>query len=99
MLQGFGADEGDVAIEHQHRITGSQLLQALLHGMAGAQLAGLLHPCHVKMGQPLPDLLTAMAIDHQNALRREFAGSTDNMFQEGLAGQGMEHLGHGGTHP
>ena len=72
--------------------------QALHDGMAGAQLLRLQGPLDGFVLQYGLDAVSAVAIDHVDADRAQLAGAVDDVLQQGLASERLQHLGQVALH-
>ncbi len=93
-LQALGANQRDVAIQHQHRSAVGHGGHGLLHGVPGAQLLCLLGPVQIRLvGESRFHLLAAMAVHHVDGAGTERAGRIDHVAEHGLASDRLQHLG------
>ena len=98
-LHGLGAHQRHIAVEDQH-IAGKALerVMRLAHGMAGAQLLGLLGNDDVAVRQAGGNLLLARADHHDGALHTKRAQRVGQMMQHRLARNGVQNLVQIGLH-
>src|SRR6266581_176395 len=98
MSQRVGANQRDIAVEHECRPALVEMLRRLHHGVAGAQLGFLHDPyCAVLFNGPAHEL-AAEAIDDADDLRRELFRGVQNVFEQRPARQAMQHLGRARVH-
>ncbi len=95
-FQRFGRDKRRIAVKH-HRIARKirQHRRGLQHGMAGAQLLGLLHD--PQLGVPVAghagNIVAAMPRYHDDALRRQRSTACQRMHQQRHPAQRVQDLG------
>ena len=96
-LQGVGLGQGHIAREHHHDAIVWQVRHRLLHRVAGAQLRHLAREFEARIAIGLLecafDLIGAVARDHNGVARIELVRGVDHMVHQGLARQGVKHLG------
>ena len=99
-LEGFGTQEGNIAIQHEQIAAETrQGLQELLYGMAGAVLGLLQHEFQPRMmGQGLPHPIGLMPNDQDPALGGQHLRAVEHPLHQGGARQGLEHLGERALH-
>src|SRR6266581_5410103 len=98
MSQRVGANQRDIAVEHECRPALVEMLRRLHHGVAGAQLGFLHDPyCAVLFNGPAHEL-AAEAIDDADDLRRELFRGIQNVFEQRPPRQAMQHLGRARVH-
>ena len=91
-LQGGGVNQRHVAVEHQRAAVGGQLRQRGFQRVTGAQLLGLLHPCHIAPHH-VAHRVFAVADYHADVLRLERQRGVDHAIEHGLAADAVQHFG------
>jgi len=98
MAQGLLADQRHIAVEHQDIIARRDARQRLLHRMARAQLFALLDEIAILPGQGVANLPRLVPDHDHDLLRIEPATGVDDMLQQRLAGERVNHLRAAGFH-
>ena len=97
--EGGAADQGHVAVQHQHRVIVRYDAHGLHHGMARAQLIGLQNPLDRLLVQGRLHLRAAVPVHHIDIGGIQGARGADHMLQQRLPGQGLQHFRQVGVHP
>src|SRR5260221_881067 len=99
MLQRFGANQGDIAIEHDGRPALVEMRGGLHQRVTGAKLV-LLHDADgAVLFNGLAHERAAVAIDDADDLRRELLRDIENVREQRAARQAMQHLGRARVQP
>ena len=92
VTQGLRLDQRHVAVQHQHHVF-FQVRQGLRHGVAGAELFGLLRPLQPRTGHRLADGIAAVTVNQHGVVRIEGAGGVHHVLHHGAPGNRVEYLG------
>src|SRR5882762_3075411 len=98
MLQGLGANQRDIAIEHEGRPALVEMRGGLHHRVTGAKLRFLDDPDGSVLVHGLAHELAAVAMDNADDLRRELFRGIENVCEQRAARQAMQHLGRARMH-
>ncbi len=101
LAQGFGGDQGHVAVEDQHQGAVRHFRHGLLHSMGGAQLLLLHHGTDLALParlQPFAHRRGAMAEHDLAGLDAGLAHGVEHVAEHGLAADRVQHLGQRGLH-
>jgi hypothetical protein len=97
--QGFRTGQRHVAIEHQHARIVRHVDQCLRDRVASAESLGLPYPLQIAVRtERFAHLLAAVAVDHVDRRRREFACRRQHVAEQRLPGHRHEDLGALGLH-
>ena len=97
-LQVLRRDERHIAVQDQDVAVAARVLHRLLHRVSGAELLGLQHPLHWRIGECGAHFLGAMAVNHQSLLWLERLRSVKHVREQRSATDGMQHFGQVGPH-
>ncbi len=97
-FQGRCPDQRHIAIEHQCDGVRIEIVQGLVHGVCRTQLLFLQHKLGIVAGKLRLNGFCAEADDDLQVLTMHGPGGVQDVLQEGLAGQRVQHLRPGGLH-
>ena len=92
-------DQRHVAVQYQHGMVVGDDAHGLHDGVARAQLLGLEDPLDVVVGERLLHLGAAVTVDHVDMGRIQGPGGPDDVAQQRLPGQRLQHFRQIGVHP
>jgi len=99
LVQGRRTDQRHVAVQHQHGVIVGNDGHGLHHGMTGAQLFRLQNPIDVFVIERRLHQRPAVTIDHVDGFGSKLARGANDVLQQRLARQRLQHLGQVRMHP
>ena len=93
LLQGARAQQGHVAVEHEHRGVAVDARHRLQHGVARAELLSLHDPVDIRRVEGIAHALGAVADHHVDPRRCQATDRIEHVGEQGPASQGVEDLG------
>src|SRR5581483_7698052 len=92
IAQRLRARERDIAVEHQYQRILGDARQRLLHGMARAELFGLVDPGNRLSFERIHYLLSSVTVDDMDGARGKRPRGVEHVTQQGFAGEPMQHF-------